>query len=397
MKPARIDHASPVPTERVTFEERARRNARHSRRVRKPHRPRRRGWILGFAIVALLLIALRAALPTILKHYVNDTLDELDGYSGSVADIDVRLWRGAYQIRGLNVVKTGGKVPVPFVEVSTVDLSVQWKALLQGSIVAEIELFEPKLNFVAAEKPEQRQTEPASNWTDSVRELSPFEINRVAIHDGQIHYRDFETRPRVDIFVQKLDATIHNITNTEKVGKNLYASFEGSALAMGSGQIRFQGRVNPYADQPTFSLGFSLSRLELKQLNNFLQAYANVDAEAGTFSLDAEFSASHGKFSGYAKPFIKDMQVLKWSDEQEGFFGKLWEGVVEVAGELFENQDRDEIATRVPLRGSVESPDADVLSTIFGVLRNAFLQAMRRGIEGSLGSRAASGLEKHND
>jgi hypothetical protein len=87
-------------------------------------------WVIALAVVLGLLIALRAALPLVLERYVNKQLDQLKGYSGSVADIDLSLWRGAYQIDGLRVVKTGGKVPIPFVSARQIDLSVQWKALL---------------------------------------------------------------------------------------------------------------------------------------------------------------------------------------------------------------------------------------------------------------------------
>jgi uncharacterized protein involved in outer membrane biogenesis len=342
-------------------------------------------WLIAVGILVVVLVAARIALPVVLERYVNKTLDELDGYSGSVQDIDVSLWRGAYQIEGLRIVKTGGKVPVPFVSAREIDLSVEWKALLDGSIVAEIDLFAPKLNFVNSEKPSERQTEVDKSWTDTVKELVPFDINRVAIHNGQVHYRDLEAKPRVDIFVQRIDATLRNLTNSEDLGGNLFASYRVSALAMGSGKITSQGRLNPYEKYPTFDIAFKLDGLELKQINQFLQAYANVDAEAGTISMDSEFSAKNGKFEGYAKPFIDHLQVLKWNEEKEGFFGKIWEAVAEAAGELLEDQDKDRIATRIPLRGSVEEPAADVWTTIGGILKNAFLESLRRGLEGSIG------------
>lgn len=345
---------------------------------------RTRKVLIGLGVVAVVLIAARIALPFVVKRYVNKTLDELPGYSGSIADIDISLWRGAYQIDGLRIVKTGGRVPVPFVSARVIDLSVEWKALFDGSIVAEIELFGPKLNFVNAEKPAERQTEVDSKWTDTVKKLVPFDINRVAIHNGQIHYRDLESDPRVDVFVQKLNAVARNLTNSEKFGGNLYATFEGDALAMGSGGIKFKGRLNPYADQPTFDFNFELDKLELKQLNPFLKAYANVDAEAGKLSLDAEFAASKGRFTGYVKPFVEDLTVLKWNEEKENFFGKLWEGIVQLASELITNQKKDQIATKIPFSGRVESPDADVWTTIGGLLKNAFLQALRRGLERSI-------------
>jgi len=356
-------------------------------RAATPHVRKHWHWYVPLIVVVALLVVGRALLPIVIERYVNRTLDRLEGYSGSVTDIDLSLWRGAYQIRGLRIVKTGGRVPVPFVEARLIDLSVEWKALLNGKIVAEIELFEPKLNFVNAKNPQQKQAEPARNWTETVRDLTPFDINRVAIHDAQIHYRDFEAEPHVDIFVQRLDATLHNITNSEKVGRTLYASFDGRARAMGSGRIKFRGKLDPYARKPTFDFAFSEDGLELKQLNSFLKAYANVDAEGGTISLDAEVAASHGKFKGYVKPFVKDLQVLKWNEEEEGFVHKIWEGIVQVVGDIFKNQKQEQIATRIPLSGTVDAPDADTWSTIFGIVRNAFLQALQRGVEGSIGPR----------
>ncbi|HKU44662.1 MAG TPA: hypothetical protein VJR89_41165, partial [Polyangiales bacterium] len=79
--------------------------------------------LLGGLVVVVLLVGARLALPYVVLRYVNKTLDELPGYSGSVADIDISLWRGAYQIKGLRVVKTGGHVPVPFVSAWLIDLS----------------------------------------------------------------------------------------------------------------------------------------------------------------------------------------------------------------------------------------------------------------------------------
>lgn len=38
-------------------------------------------------------------IATVLR-YVNKELDSLEGYSGRVADLDISLWRGAYQIQG---------------------------------------------------------------------------------------------------------------------------------------------------------------------------------------------------------------------------------------------------------------------------------------------------------
>lgn len=340
--------------------------------------------------IAVLLVGVRALLPEVIERYANRTLDELEGYSGQIEDVDLQLFRGAYQIEGARIVKTGGKQPVPFFSAAEIDLSVEWGALLDGAIVAEIDLKSPKLNFVtASSKPEaeqkqREQIEPSDNWTEVVQDLVPFNINRFSIADGEIHFRDFSSEPQVDIYLQDLNAEARNLTNSEDRSGSLVATFEGRGTAMGSGRLRFDGAVDPYAKKPTFEADFRLSQLDLRQLNPYLRAYANVDVERGTFAVDAEFAAKQGRFEGYVKPFVEDLDVLRWKDESESFPNKLWQGLVEVASELLEDQSKDRTATRIPFEGRLEQPDVGVWSAIGNLLRNAFLEALRRGLEGSV-------------
>ena len=84
------------------------------------------------------------------------------------------------------------------------------------------------------------------------------------------------------------------------------------------------------------------------------------------------------------KPFVEDLDVLRWSEEREGFFNKVWQAVVEVAGEVLEDQDKSRIATKVPFSGSIDDPSADVWSTVGGLIKNAFIEALRRGLENDI-------------
>jgi len=340
--------------------------------------------------LVVLLIALRIALPSLVERYANRTLDELEGYSGHIEDVDIALLRGAYVIEGIRIVKTGGKVPVPFFAASRVDLSVQWGALLHGSVVAEIDVEDPKLNFVtASEKPgpqkkSQSQVAPSDNWTDVVQDLVPFSINRFSISNGEVHYRDFSSKPKIDIFIQDLNAEARNLTNSEDRTGTLVASFDGRARAMGSGRIRFNGKVDPFAKQPTFDTNFKLDGLDLRELNSYLRAYAGIDVEKGTFALDSELAAKNGRFDGYVKPFVKDLDVLRWKEEEEGVPNLIWQGIVEAAASILENQEQDQAATRIPLGGRLKDPKVGVWSALGSLLQNAFIQALRRGLEGSI-------------
>lgn len=359
---------------------------------------RRSKIILALGVFVFAVVTARLAAPVYILGYVNRTLEGLDGYTGHVGDIDLGIWRGAYVIRDLKIEKTTEKMPVPFVSIDQVDISVQWAALLQGSIVSEIQLESPKINIVAERKKESKQEDQVekrekervasggdSSWQKQVKELVPFDINRVGVTNGQIHFRDPYSEPKVDVAIRKLRGQVTNITNSEELNKDLNATASFKAEALGSGELSLDGRIDPYAKLPTFSLNAQMENLKIAELNDFLKAYANVDAEAGTLSVYTEVNSRQGRFKGYVKPLIRDLKLLKWREEEEGFFGKLWEGIVATGKEILENNEKQQVATRIPLSGRIDQPEADIITTVFQVLRNAFIEALRRGLEPGLG------------
>jgi hypothetical protein len=363
---------------------------------------------LGAAIVFVVVVLVaRAIAPIYILGYVNRTLGGLDGYSGRVADIDLHLWRGAYEIKGIKIFKTIGKTSMPFVAVDSVDISVHWDALLKGSIVGELDLYHPELNFMAEQKKEsaaedQKETREAkkasegqSSWQTQVKQLVPLDINRVGIHDGEIHFRDPHADPKVNIFIKRFRGELTNLTNSDKLSKDMVATASFKARALGSGDLTLDAKVDPYKKAPTFTLSAQLENLEVKELNDFLKAYANVDAEKGRISVFTEVAAAGGRFHGYVKPLIRDLDLLKWKDEKEGVFGKLWEGLVGAAATLFENHKKEQIATKIPFSGKVESPDADIPETVLYVLKNAFIRALQFGLDRDIGD--AKGGDKEKD
>jgi hypothetical protein len=357
---------------------------------------------LGVLVVVLLLIGARLAAPHFVLQYVNKTLDGLDGYGGHVDDVDLHIWRGAYAIEGVRIEKTGGDEPIPLVSVDRVDISVEWPALLDGSIVGELDLYRPELNLLAEKRAEskaedQREKREAkkaargdSSWQTQVKELVPLKINRIGVHDGSVHYRDLHVKPKVDVYVQKLNGRVTNLTNSEEIAESLAANASFEGIAMGSGKLKIDGRIDPYQELPTFRMEAQLEDLEVTELNDFLRAYARADAERGRISVYTEANAAKGRFEGYVKPLIHDLRVLDWKKEEEGVMRKLWEGIVELGTELFENHEKEQVATRIPFSGKVEQPDADVATTVLYVLRNAFVRALSAGLDQSLGKDGAT-------
>jgi hypothetical protein len=341
----------------------------------------RRGlWIVGSLLVAL--VAARIAMPFWLKDYVNDRLSEIHGYYGHVDDIDVHLLRGAYVIKDLELLKDNGKVKTPFVASDRVDLSVEWHALLHGAFVGEMDFQHAKLNFVKGPTKAQSQQSIDGSWMPAADKLFPLRINKVQITDGEIHYKDTNHDPHVDIFIDAVQAVATNLTNSEEISDTLYAVIEGKGLAMRHAPIKVHVETDPNAKQTTFDLDASLRDLKLVELNGLVREYGGFDFEKGSFEADTELAASNGNIRGYVKPILKDVKIFSFKEDKKKPIKALWEMIVGGVGKLFTNHEEHQMATTIPLKGAIGAPGTSTLAVIGGLFRNAFIQALRPGVEG---------------
>jgi len=51
---------------------------------------------------------------------------------------------------------------------------------------------------------------------------------------------------------------------------------------------------------------------------------------------------------------------------------------------VLENPEEDQVAARIPFTGTIENPQTNLFATIASVLRNAFVSAFARSLEGSI-------------
>jgi hypothetical protein len=341
-----------------------------------------RKWIIPIlSVVALLLVIGRLYLPVYLQRYVNDTLDRVPEYDGKVGRITVHLIRGAYAIHDIRIVKTTGKVPVPLFRADVVDFSVQWGALFRGKAVGEVVVKEGQLNFVNGDSKRESQEEVSGEWLGVVKDLFPLRINRMELQNSQIHYRDFDSSPKVDLHLTKLDAVGTNFSNTRRPSEGLVATIEAKAIAQQKGNFTFSGRLEPSAKVPTFDINLQLTNLPAPELNDFLKAYANVDAEGGTVGFFVEAAARAGRIKGYVKPLTKDLELVELKDIAKNPIKAAWEGIVGAVSEVFTNHSKDQIASRIPFEGRLDNPSVNVWRSITSLLSNAFVKALSPSLD----------------
>lgn len=348
---------------------------------------RRNKILLTLAIVAVVLIAVRVALPYVVKDYANKALHGLQAYDGSIDDIDLALWRGAYRIDGLRIVKRGTDRPTPFFAGDHLDISIEWRSLFKGSLVSEVVFEKPNVNLIQAKSEKQSQLGTEEDWRDHIEDLAPFRFNTIEVRDGTVTFLAPGIQTKDALKAEHLNGTFTNLTNVADVNKETFADFRMHATVLDSAPAEVNGSLDPWAKTPTFDVNLAVKQVQLPKVNPWLRQYIKADAESGDFELFLEIAAAEGKFKGYAKPILRNVNITSPEEHESNPLRKLWEGIVEFAANVFENQQEDQVAARVPFTGTIQDPKAGIWESMVSVVRNAFVGAFARSLEGSISLR----------
>ncbi|MFO7304669.1 MAG: DUF748 domain-containing protein [Gammaproteobacteria bacterium] len=348
---------------------------------------RRRIILLSVAAAFAVLVAARMALPHVLERYLNEQLAAVEGYEGHVEDVDLALWRGGGAIKGLHIVRMTDTNKETFFDCDEISVALEWKSLVTGSLVAAGEAIRPVLNLVQAEDEERQQLGTEARWPTFLADYYPFEINTFLIRDGTVRLRTPRIPSEHALVATNVNVVLSNLTNVVDSGKETFADFQVTATVLDGAPLRIAGALDPLAEQPTFDVNLELEGVQLTDLNAWLREYARADAEAGHFQLYMEIAAADGAFRGYAKPLIQDVDISGAADQDDAPLRKAWEGLVEFATKIAENEEAEQVGARVPFSGTIDEPQTSIWQTIASVVRNAFVGAFARSLEGSISIR----------
>jgi hypothetical protein len=211
----------------------------------------------------------------------------------------------------------------------------------------------------------------------------PLRINRFEVRDGEIHYRDFHSNPRVDIFCKQVHILAENLSNAKHEKELLPSSAEASAAVYG-GEAKVHVKLNVLSKIPVFDLKAELVSLDITNLNNFLRAYGNFDVKQGTIGIYVEAATKDNLIKGYVKPIIKDLKVVNWKEDKDKPLKIAWEAIIGGVAWVFKNHPKDQLATKVEFEGNLKKPDTNLMEIIGQVLYNAFIQALYPSLENSI-------------
>ena len=234
-------------------------------------------------IIIVLLIVLRILLPYILLSYCNKSLSELNGYYGHIEDIDVSLYRGAYQINNmyLNKVDAATHKQTEFFKVNNIDLSVEWKALFHGRLVGELVFNSPKIIFTKDRTEISDVKKDTNDFRKVLKDFMPLKVNRFEVNNGSIHYVDAGATPKVDISIQQAHILAQNLKNVEDNKTELPSPITATANVYG-GTLSLNMKMDALAQKTRFDLNAEIKNANLVSFNDFLKAYGGFDVNKGT-------------------------------------------------------------------------------------------------------------------
>ncbi|MFW5845848.1 MAG: DUF748 domain-containing protein [Planctomycetota bacterium] len=353
--------------------------------MRPRHRRRLRILLVVLAVLAILLIGARIALPFVLTDRINERLADAGDYTGSIEDVDLWLVLGTATVHGLHVERAADadRHKRTAIVCPRIHADWRWWDVFQGELVGTLRIVEPSVEMIDTAVEDREPDRADGGITLVLPDVIPFTITEATVERGRIRFVTRDTEPTVDLQATGIEARLTGLTNQpDPEAVELPARFQVEAIGPGDSAMQADVRFDPLAELVHADLNASFEGVDLTQLNDLLRAYAELDVNEGRAHLFTEISVALGSYDGYVKVLIRNLDVFSWKgDIGEGLTGLLWEAVAGGLAELLENQEKDQQAARIPIRGDLGGADADISAAIGSILTNAFVRALMPGVE----------------
>jgi len=322
--------------------------------------------------------------PGYVGRAINRRLDAVPGYGGHVGGIGLHLWRGAYRIDDIVILKSNGQVKEPFFAADRIDFSIAWREIFHGKLVSDIVVTNGHLNFLRGKSEETSQLNADKRWQDVINDIFPIVVTRLEIKGGVLRFVDVTHDPHVDVSIHDLSLEATGLRNRPSdYGEEFPASIRMSGRTIGGGELALSAKLEPLADKPNFAMSAKLTEVALPALNDLMQAYVDVDVSKGRFEAYCQMAMREGHYEGYVKPFLDHVEFKDTSGERKSLGQRLWQTLVAAFFSLAKNAKSQQIATRIPFSGDSGSLDVHTWRSIVNGLHHGFIQALAQNFEGT--------------
>jgi hypothetical protein len=229
-----------------------------------------------------------------------------------------------------------------------------------------------------------RETESAKKVTRAVQKASNkkslvLRLDQFHVTNSDLGLVNRTKDPPFRLFVSDADLAVTNLSNQFVEGP---ARATLTGRFMGSGSASARASYRPEKVGPDLDLDVRVEGVQMAAMNDVWKAYGKFDVVGGVLSVYSQVRIKNGYINGYVKPLFRDVNVYDpKQDKGKPFFKKLYEGIVEGLGDLFENRREDRVATVAKFSGPVGDPNSSTWQILGKVLENAFIRAILPGFD----------------
>jgi hypothetical protein len=341
--------------------------------------PRRRGWrkllwVLGGLVV--LAIVIRVVLDPVAAWYTKRTLARSPAFRASFSDVHLSILPPAYEIRRFKIIEEpGGRWDEPLFFVERAQVGVLWRELLRGHLVGRVFLEKPK--GVAVRRHEQK-AKKGGDVAKEMEEVAPLRVDRIEVEDGEVLIAQGKGKDAPQLWVHNIDLVATNLATRKALMEGEPSTLNMTGRVQRSGVLRVEGTLDPWTRKPTFTVDGALEKLKVQELHAFLAENAEMRPVSGVINVFAKVRAKQGALSGGVKPIFEHLE-LQAAKNDLGTRLKTW--LADTAVEMFTDDvpGRDAVATVIPIKGTIDDPDLQLVPTVLGVVRNAFVIGLESG------------------
>jgi Domain of Unknown Function (DUF748) len=343
-----------------------------------------RWWFWTSLGVAALVLGLYLGLQPLARYATQRALDSVPGYFGSFEDVHVSLLPFQYRVTHLKLEPTDKSRPLIYSD--TIVARVDWKWILHGRLRLAASVY--KANVVLHETSGKAATENLPDLASVMTKILPGQLHRLQLRESEVTYvfhnnksvegqekQASEGRSTVPkLWIHELEATVENLATRPELAEGA-TTFAAAALLNNSGSISLFATADPFAKVLTFAGQFSLQNMNLVDAFNLVDSKADIAFTKGTLDLLARFGCDKGHLTGGVQPVLKNAE-LKATDDNLLNKLKAWAANLGVKVLSDRVAGRNAVTTVVPIEGTLTDPQLQLWPTIFGIIRNAFVEGI---------------------
>jgi len=244
-------------------------------------------WIVGGVVVAVLLLLFAA--PPLIGRQLRGTLEgrmnaALTGYHVRIGAVDVHPIGFGVDLRDLVIVQDKHPEP-PVADVPKFSLSVNWKALIFGGVVADLALEQPKLHFdtsQAVAEASDKTPVKERGWQQAIEAIYPLKVNQFRLHGGTVTY--IPEKPFQPLQLTNLQVRAGNIRNVRSPNRTYPSDLRVRANVQNTARLRLGGHADFLAEPfAAMNIHVALDDMQLDYIQPILHRY-NVNVKNGTMS-----------------------------------------------------------------------------------------------------------------